>query len=113
MATVQQKGEDEVSEFFNKENIEFNSQNIKKICSLHMLDTPEKLYCAVARKDIVLGENDKNCILEKPVTQGWKKYIPFGLGIGKSSKAYAYVCHREEYDFRYGGGVPMWLGRTY
>ncbi|WP_334168698.1 ACT domain-containing protein, partial [Phocaeicola paurosaccharolyticus] len=46
----------------------------------------EKLYSAVARKDIVLGESDKNIVLEKPSSQGWKKYITFGFRSNKSQK---------------------------
>ena len=84
--TMQQRGEDEVVDFFKRENIEYSSQNIKKLCRYHLFDSPEKLYSAVARKDITLGENDKNVILEKTTSQGWKKYLPFGFGGNKSQK---------------------------
>ncbi len=84
--TMQQRGEDEVVDFFKRENIEYSSQNIKKLCRYHLFDSPEKLYSAVARKDITLGESDKNVILEKTTSQGWKKYLPFGFGGNKSQK---------------------------
>src|SRR5574344_1462279 len=84
--TLQQRGEEEVADFFRSENLEYSSQNIKKLCRYHMLDSVEKLYAAVARKDIVLGESDKNVVLEKPSSQGWKKYITFGFRSNKSQK---------------------------
>lgn len=84
--TLQQRGEEEVADFFRSENLEYSSQNIKKLCRYHMLDSVEKLYSAVARKDIVLGESDKNVVLEKPSSQGWKKYITFGFRSNKSQK---------------------------
>lgn len=63
--SAQQDGEEMLQEFFDETEIENTSTNIKKLCDFHRLDTPEELFAAIGRKDIVLGENDKNELKEK------------------------------------------------
>ncbi|WP_315352309.1 RelA/SpoT family protein [Phocaeicola abscessus] len=83
--SAQQDGEEMLQEFFDETEIENTSTNIKKLCDFHRLDTPEELFAAIGRKDIVLGENDKNELKEKSSGKNWKKYITFAFG-NKSNK---------------------------
>ncbi len=83
---LQQRGEEDVIEFFKQKEVEFTIHNVSKLALYHALSTPEELYSAVARKDILLGDNDKNEIIGKPVTMGWKRYIPFSFGSSKPTK---------------------------
>lgn len=63
-------------EFFEKEAIEENNQNIQKLCRLHSCSDKEQLMLEVGSGRVKLGEDDKNAIKGK---QNWMKYfkIPF------------------------------------
>ena len=79
----QQSGEDILSEFFKQENIEYNDENIKKLCNLHNLKTPEELMVQLGQKVIFLSDADRNELKERPTTTSWKKYISFAFGGSK------------------------------
>ena len=86
--SMQQAGEDLLQNFFNKEEVNFNTENIQKICTLHNIQSPEALYAAIAMKTITLGEEDSNVLKEKTNTSNWKKLLnPFAFGANKSNKA--------------------------
>ena len=82
-----QAGEDKLQDFLNKENLEWNDDNIHKLCLLHNMKNPEELFTAIGFKTIILGEEDINELKkEKASANGWKKFImPFAFG-GKSGK---------------------------
>ena len=85
---MQQAGEDKLSDFFKNEEIEWNDENIQKLCILHGKDTPEDLFAAIGFKTILLGEADRNELKkEKPATSNsWKKLISFPFVGGKGNK---------------------------
>ncbi|MBQ8520649.1 MAG: bifunctional (p)ppGpp synthetase/guanosine-3',5'-bis(diphosphate) 3'-pyrophosphohydrolase, partial [Bacteroides sp.] len=82
----QQAGEEVVQEFFKAEELSFTPENIQKLCTLHEMKTTEEFYSAVALKTITLGDEDKNVLKEKPVNNGWKKFIPFPFVGNKGGK---------------------------
>ena len=73
-------------EFFSREGVEYTPENIRKICNLHTLKTQEELFAAIGFKTIILGENDKNELKDKPTSSNWKKYISFAFGGSKTNK---------------------------
>lgn len=83
---MQQAGEEMLREFFSREGVEYTPENIRKICNLHTLKTQEELFAAIGFKTIILGENDKNELKDKPVSSNWKKYISFAFGGSKTNK---------------------------
>ena len=86
--SMQQQGEDKLHDFFQAEGIEFNDENIHKLCTLHEVKSPEELYTSIGFKTITLGEADLNELRAKKTTgNDWKKFIPFSFGSTKSDKA--------------------------
>ena len=86
--SMQQQGEDKLHDFFQAEGIEFNDENIHKLCTLHEVKSPEELYTSIGFKTITLGEADLNELRAKKTTgNDWKKFIPFSFGNTKSDKA--------------------------
>ena len=84
---MQQVGEDKLTEFFKNENVEWNDENIHKLCELHDMKSPEDLYTAIGFKTILLGDADRNELKkEKNTTSGWKKFIPFSFSGNKNNK---------------------------
>ena len=86
--SMQQAGEDKLSDFFKNEEIEWTDENIQKLCVLHEKSTPEELFAAIGFKTILLGEADRSELKkEKPATtNSWKKLISFPFVGGKGSK---------------------------
>ena len=76
----QLQGEEMLHDFFKQENIPTTEENIKKLCMLHHLKSPEELKQQIGQKVIILGEADRNELKEKPSPTNWKKYISFAFG---------------------------------
>lgn len=76
----QLQGEEMMHDFFKQENIPATEENIKKLCMLHHLKSPEELKQQIGQKVIILGEADRNELKEKPSPTNWKKYISFAFG---------------------------------
>lgn len=76
----QLQGEEMLHDFFKQENIPATEENIKKLCMLHHLKSPEELKQQIGQKIIILGEADRNELKEKPSPTNWKKYISFAFG---------------------------------
>lgn len=76
----QLQGEEMLHDFFKQENIPATEENIKKLCMLHHLKSPEELKLQIGQKVIILGEADRNELKEKPSPTNWKKYISFAFG---------------------------------
>ena len=84
---MQQAGEEILQNFFIKEGMEFTTENIQKLCTLHQMNSLEEFYAAIAMKTILLGESDSNALKEKAASGGWKKLLnPFAFGSNKSNK---------------------------
>ena len=85
--SMQQAGEEKLADFFKNEDIEWNDENILKLCELHEVKTPEELFAAIGFKTILLGEADRNELKkEKPAQNGWKKFIPLPFIGNKGNK---------------------------
>lgn len=83
---MQQAGEEKMQNFFKQEELEWNDENIHKLCILHNMKSPEELYTAIGFKTLSLGNDDINELHKgKPASPGWKKFI-FPFGGNKSAK---------------------------
>ncbi len=76
----QLQGDEILHNFFKQENVPATEENIKKLCILHHLKSPEELKQQIGQKVIILGEADRNELKEKPSPTNWKKYISFAFG---------------------------------
>lgn len=74
---MQKKGEEILNEFFEKAELEPNSLNLDKLCTLHGIKLREQLLSAIGKQAIILGEHDLDVLREKAGNNKWKKYIPF------------------------------------
>ena len=83
---TQQLGEDMLNEFLKNAKIEVNDENISKLCKLHKVKSPDELMLQIGQKVIKLGDSDIEEFKEKSTANGWKKFIPFGLGGNSKSK---------------------------
>ena len=84
---MQQKGEDKLLDFLKKAEIEFNDENVQKLCTLHEMKSPEELYAAIGFKTITLGEADIDELrVKKQPANNWKKIIPFPFGGSKAKE---------------------------
>ena len=84
---MQQKGEDKLLDFLKEAEIEFNDENVQKLCTLHEMKSPEELYAAIGFKTITLGEADIDELrVKKQPANNWKKIIPFPFGGSKAKE---------------------------
>ena len=84
---MQQKGEDKLLDFLKEAEIEFNDENVQKLCTLHEMKSPEELYAAIGFKTITLGEADIDELrVKKQPANNWKKIIPFPFGRSKAKE---------------------------
>ena len=54
-----QAGEDKLQNFLNKENLEWNDDNIHKLCVLHNMKNPDELFTAIGFKTVILRKERK------------------------------------------------------
>ena len=72
----QKIGEDILTEFLLKHEMEPNSVTISKLCQFHSLATREELLSAIGSQTITLGDADLNAINEMTQKRKkWKKYL--------------------------------------
>ena len=73
----QKAGEDILEEFFQKNEQEPNTINIRKLCDYHNLRTREELLSAIGAGTITLGDDDLRALSEKKIGKGkkWRKYL--------------------------------------
>ena len=77
----QQAGEDLLTDFLHKENIEANDENIKKLCNLHQVNNYDELTLCLGQGIFTLGDADRNELKEKNNSTNWKKYISFAFNV--------------------------------
>ncbi len=74
----QKVGEQMLSEFFAGIDMEANSMNLDKLCSLHSLSTREELYGAIGNQTIILGKDDVSALHGKQKGEkAWRRYLLF------------------------------------
>ena len=72
----QKIGEDILTEFLLKHEMEPNSVTISKLCQFHSLATREELLSAIGSQTITLGDADLNALNEMTQKKRkWKKYL--------------------------------------
>ncbi|MBP3472807.1 MAG: bifunctional (p)ppGpp synthetase/guanosine-3',5'-bis(diphosphate) 3'-pyrophosphohydrolase [Paraprevotella sp.] len=74
---LQKKGEEILNAFFEKHELEPNSLNLDKLCTLHGIKMREQLLSAIGKQTIILGDDDLHALNEKTGNNKWTKYIPF------------------------------------
>ena len=82
-----QKGDDMIHDFLQAEGITDSEKAIEKLCKYHKVATVEDFMLQVGQARIILGDNDRNELKEKPTPTNWKKYIAFAFGNGKNKNA--------------------------
>lgn len=79
------KGEEELQDFLNKEEIQYNEKVIEKLCKIHNQKNEEELLVAIGSKIFTLGETDRNELKEKQ-SSNWMKYLTFSFGNNNSKE---------------------------
>ena len=79
------KGEEELQDFLQKEEIEYNEKVIEKLCKIHSQKNEEELLVAIGSKIFTLGETDRNELKEKQ-SSNWMKYLTFSFGNSSSKE---------------------------
>jgi len=59
---AQKEGEERLNAFFGQEDMPLNSIAIDKICRLHGYDSRDKLFAAIGRGNIVLGDAERTVV---------------------------------------------------
>ena len=89
MREKQRKGEDMLNAFFAEMEKEPNSMVIDRLCALHEVSTREELYAAIGSARVVLGNQDRDLVLEKNPEnkKSWSRYLEFfKRGRGKQTQ---------------------------
>ena len=84
---IQKKGEVTLTEWLEKNNIEFTSSVVDKLCDLHEIQKHENFFISLGKKTIILGDDDIAYLQGKSSEKkGWKKYVPFIKADKKEAK---------------------------
>ncbi len=83
---IQRQGEDILTEFLKKNNIEYSNSAVDQLMAFHDIDRRDDFFQALGEKIILLGDKDIDELNGKhrkgKPSKGWRKYVPF-LGTGK------------------------------
>jgi len=79
---TQKQGEQQLTDFLARHDMELTTANIEKLCALHEKQKPEDLFLAIGMKNIILGERDIDELQGKTQKKdggkhGWRKFVPF------------------------------------
>ncbi len=77
---IQKTGEELLTEWLKKNDIESTPAVIDQLCELHDLRRREELFQALGEKSVLLGEKDLDELKgknKKGQGGGWRKYVPF------------------------------------
>ena len=89
----QQKGQQQLKQFFADRELEYSIPNIDKLVAFHELTKREELYQAIGSGSLTPSDDDVDLLRGKKRGSGWRKYIPF---IGRKE---AKVSHQVDKDF--------------
>ena len=89
----QQKGQQQLKQFFADRELEYSIPNIDKLVAFHELTKREELYQAIGNGSLTPSDDDVDLLRGKKRGSGWRKYIPF---IGRKE---AKVSHQVDKDF--------------
>lgn len=71
--------------FVEKEGYNLSTSIIDRVLHLHSLKNEEELFCAIGKREITLGDNDKDAIKGKQA-KSWKKRMLAALPFGGKEK---------------------------
>ena len=78
---TQRKGEETLTEWLTRNQLELTSSVLDKLVELHHLQRHDELFAAIGNKQIILGDQDLDYLLGKDVkeksTTTWRRYVPF------------------------------------
>lgn len=78
---TQRKGEETLTEWLTRNQLELTSSVLDKLVELHHLQHHDELFAAIGNKQIILGDQDLDYLLGKDVkeksTTTWRRYVPF------------------------------------
>lgn len=89
----QQKGQQQLKQFFEDRELEYSIPNIDKLVAFHELTKREELYLAIGNGSLTPSDEDVDLLRGKKRSTGWRKFIPF---IGRKE---AKVSHQYDKDF--------------
>lgn len=89
----QQKGQQQLKQFFEDRELEYSIPNIDKLVAFHELTKREELYQAIGNGSLTPSDEDVDLLRGKKRSTGWRKFIPF---IGRKE---AKVSHQYDKDF--------------
>ena len=89
----QQKGQQQLKQFFADRELEYSIPNIDKLVAFHELAKREELYQAIGNGSLTPSDEDVDLLRGKKRGSGWRKYIPF---IGRKETK---VSHQFDKDF--------------
>ena len=73
------EGEEQLKQFFKKEDLTYNSVGVDRIVKLHQLETSQQLFLYISENKIQLGNKEVDAVKQRTSsTSGWKRLIPFG-----------------------------------
>lgn len=78
---IQRKGEDTLTDWLTRNQLELTSSVLDKLVELHHLQSHDELFAAIGNKQIILGDQDLDYLLGKDIkeksTTTWRRYVPF------------------------------------
>ena len=78
---IQRKGEDTLTDWLTRNQLELTSSVLDKLVELHHLQRHDELFAAIGNKQIILGDQDLDYLLGKDIkeksTITWRRYVPF------------------------------------
>ena len=78
---TQHKGEETLTDWLTRNQLELTSSVLDKLVELHHLQHHDELFAAIGNKQIILGDQDLDCLLGKDIkeksTATWRRYVPF------------------------------------
>ena len=73
----QQKGQQQLKQFFADRELEYSIPNIDKLVAFHELTRREELYLAIGNGSLTPSDEDVDFLRGKTRGSGWRKFIPF------------------------------------
>ena len=97
---IQKKGEQVLTDFLARHDMEVNVSVLDKLCELHEVKKHEQLFQCIGDKSIILGEKDIDELLGKNTRdggkKGWRRLIPF-LGGKEKAKVVKEAFEAQDY----------------
>ena len=97
---IQKKGEQVLTDFLARHDMEVNVSVLDKLCELHEVKKHEQLFQCIGDKSIILGEKDIDELLGKNKREsgkkGWRRLVPF-LGGKEKAKVVKEAFEAQDY----------------